>query len=59
LWQVSDGRAQPLMTAFHHAYQDLGDPALALREAQRQMLHSTRLEESSLATWAGFRYAGN
>jgi CHAT domain-containing protein len=56
LWQVSDGRAQPLMMAFHREYQkNHGDAALALREAQVQMLRSG----GSLGTWAGFRYAGN
>jgi CHAT domain-containing protein len=56
LWQVRDGRAQPLMVAFHREYQkNHGDAALALREAQVQMLRSG----ASLGTWAGFRYAGN
>ncbi|HYR09455.1 MAG TPA: CHAT domain-containing protein, partial [Longimicrobium sp.] len=55
LWQVRDGHAQPLMMAFHREYQRLGDPALALREAQLQMLRSG----GSLGTWAGFRYTGN
>ncbi|HEX2209961.1 MAG TPA: CHAT domain-containing protein [Longimicrobium sp.] len=59
LWQVNDGRAQPLMVAFYRAYGELRDPALALRQAQLDMLESTHPEESSLATWAGFRYAGN
>ena len=54
LWQVSDGRAQPLMVAFHRAYQRVNDPALALRQAQLQMLAS----DAPLSAWAGFRYAG-
>lgn len=64
LWQVSDELTAPLMMAFHARYQTpgnpaYGDPALALRDAQLAMLHST--DDSRLnspAAWAGFRYTG-
>jgi CHAT domain-containing protein len=58
VWNVSDGRAQPLMVAFHREYRKSGDPARALRTAQLQMLRSPDPRQRSLAAWAGFRYAG-
>lgn len=59
LWEVNDGRAQPLMEAFHRAYRDTPDAARALRTAQLQMMESGDSEAGALATWAGFRYTGN
>jgi CHAT domain-containing protein len=55
LWQADDQLTQPLMLAFHRAYRRTGNPAEALREAQREMLGSNR----SPAAWAGFRYVGS
>lgn len=58
LWEVDDRQTQPLMVAFHRAYQRKpGDPAGALRDAQLEMLR-TRPAGSSFAAWAGFRYIG-
>ncbi|MFL5542246.1 MAG: CHAT domain-containing protein [Longimicrobiaceae bacterium] len=54
LWQVNDSLTTPFMLAFHRAYLQTGDPAAALREAQREMLRAKR----PLAIWAGFRYVG-
>ncbi|HEU0302248.1 MAG TPA: CHAT domain-containing protein [Longimicrobium sp.] len=58
LWQVHDDLTQPLMLAFHREHRRLGDPALALREAQLSMLHSRTREHQSPSAWAGFRYTG-
>jgi CHAT domain-containing protein len=59
LWQADDDLTQPLMVAFHRHYQGLGDPARALREAQREMIRLRDPRLSSPAAWAGFRYMGN
>lgn len=59
LWQANDRLTQPLMMAFHRQYGRRHDPALALREAQLQMIRSGDAKLSSPAAWAGFRYMGN
>jgi len=59
-WDTDDRLTQPLMLAFHRAYaRHPGDPAAALREAQRELLHSTNPARRSPAAWAGFRYIGS
>lgn len=59
LWQVSDELTAPLMREFHARFQKSGDPALALREAQLEMLRSSKDRRlNSPAAWAGFRYTG-
>ena len=59
LWRVNDQLTKPLMVEFHRRYRVHGDPARALREAQRWMLDSDNPAHNSPAAWAGFRYAGN
>jgi CHAT domain-containing protein len=58
LWDADDELTQPLMLAFHRAFQRSGDPAAALREAQLEALRSRDPARSSPAAWAGFRYIG-
>lgn len=52
-WKVDDTSTMRLMQALYRALARERDPALALREAQRSMLHL------SPASWAAFRYAGS
>lgn len=58
LWRVDDGFTRELMAAFHPAYLRSGDAAVALRQAQLQLLRSPNPALRSPAAWAGFRYTG-
>jgi CHAT domain-containing protein len=58
LWQVSDELTAPLMKEFHTQFDKYGDPALALRNAQLEMLKKEDPRLRSPAAWAGFRYTG-
>jgi CHAT domain-containing protein len=59
LWEADDRTTQALMLEFHRAYGETGDPAAALRKAQRKLKDSGHPTLSSPAAWAGFRYMGS
>jgi CHAT domain-containing protein len=59
IWEVRDDLTASLLTAFHSAYVEGRDPALALREAQLSLLRSPDSELRSPMAWSAFAYHGH
>jgi tetratricopeptide (TPR) repeat protein len=55
---VTDSDAERILSEFHREYAGHGDAALALREAQLQMLLSGKSSEREPARWSAFLLAG-
>jgi len=59
LWRVNEDLTSELMRRFYQEYARSGDPAAALRTAQRGMLRPDAPERlRAPSAWAGFEYAG-
>ncbi|HVC21667.1 MAG TPA: CHAT domain-containing protein [Vicinamibacterales bacterium] len=53
LWDVDDAASRDLFAAFYPVLRAVGDPVVALRQAQLAMLHSGRAADRRPAAWAG------
>jgi CHAT domain-containing protein len=59
LWRIDDAAALSLVKSFYESYERSGDPALALRDAQRSMLRARDRKLGSPAVWAAFQLTGH
>jgi CHAT domain-containing protein len=59
LWPIDDEEAAALTLELHRALRQSGDPAAALREAQRFMLSSAKVRWRDPAAWAGIELLGS
>jgi CHAT domain-containing protein/tetratricopeptide (TPR) repeat protein len=57
-WLVDDHAAVSLSTAFHRAYRETADAAIALRRAQLELMSSSDERLSRPAAWAGWTVIG-
>lgn len=58
LWRVEDQATRQLMLAFYRSLHGGGDPAVALRAAQRELLSGSEERLRSPSAWAGFEAFG-
>lgn len=58
LWDISDATAAKLLVSFHGNYRKGSDAAKALRDAQLEMLQSSKTGELSVLSWAPFETIG-
>jgi CHAT domain-containing protein len=59
LWRIEDEESAALSVELHRALRRSGNPAQALREAQRFMLASDRADWRHPAAWAGIELLGS